>query len=443
MADGRTTRRVAAGVAIVAAALTLGALGALVVRNTLAVVGALVALAVAAYAGWLALSRHGRTRLVAGSCSLLAVVAAAVILGAAGALNELLVAIAAFVVFAVAGPLALRDARTHEEKDGHRGASRREHAVVLINPRSGDGAAERAGLAAEAERRGIETIVLQPGDDLRELAERAAERAEVIGMAGGDGSQALVAGVAADHDVAFVCIPAGTRNHFALDLGVDREDVVGALDAFRWGTDRRVDLAQVNDRTFVNNVSLGVYAEIVQSQQYRGAKLATARAMLPDLLGPDAEPLPIHVFGPDGREYEHIRVVLVSNNPYRLDGVVGVGARQALDTGKLGILAIEIAGASDASALVSLDAVGQAKRYRGWHEWSADELDVGSDEPVKAGVDGEALVLEAPLRFRIRPGALRARVLPWAEHDVAARVQTRRVSAEVLGNLWDVASGSR
>ena len=62
-------------------------------------------------------------------------------------------------------------------------------------------------------------------------------------MAGGDGSQALVAQVAMEHDVAYVCIPAGTRNHLALDLGLDRDDVVGALDAFRAGTERPIDLA--------------------------------------------------------------------------------------------------------------------------------------------------------------------------------------------------------
>ena len=100
-------------------------------------------------------------------------------------------------------------------------------------------------------------------------------------MAGGDGSQALVASVAARHEIPHVCVPAGTRNHFALDLGLDRNDVVGALDAFGDGVERRIDLASVNGRTFVNNASLGLYAEIVQSPEYRDAKLRTAAAMCP------------------------------------------------------------------------------------------------------------------------------------------------------------------
>ena len=104
-------------------------------------------------------------------------------------------------------------------------------------------------------------------------------------MAGGDGSQALVASVAMKHDVAHVCVPAGTRNHFAADLGLDRNDVVGALDAFTDGVERRVDLASLNERVFVNNASLGVYAQVVQSDAYRDAKLRTWRRMLPEMLG--------------------------------------------------------------------------------------------------------------------------------------------------------------
>ena len=69
---------------------------------------------------------------------------------------------------------------------------------------------------------------------------------DALGMAGGDGSQAAVAAVAAEHDLPYVCVPAGTRNHFALDLGIDRNDVVGALDAFSDGHQRRIDLGRVN-----------------------------------------------------------------------------------------------------------------------------------------------------------------------------------------------------
>src|SRR5262249_62136538 len=136
--------------------------------------------------------------------------------------------------------------------------------------------AARVELVEHARARGLEVVVLEPGADLRRLAEEAcANGADVIGMAGGDGSQALVAEVAMRHDVAFVCVPSGTRNHFALDLGIDRDDMVGALDAFTDAVERRIDLASVNGRVFVNNASLGAYAHIVHSDEYRDAKLAT------------------------------------------------------------------------------------------------------------------------------------------------------------------------
>src|SRR6201987_5867195 len=170
-------------------------------------------------------------------------------------------------------------------------AQRPAHPVLLYNPRSGGGKAERFSLAEAARSRGIEPIELRPGDDLERLVRDAVSRgADALAMAGGDGSQAIVAMVAAELDLPYACVPSGTRNHFALDLGVDRDDVVGALDAFVNGGERRVDLAEVNGRVFVNNVSLGLYAEAVQRPGYRDAKMRTLLATVPEVLGPDAKP---------------------------------------------------------------------------------------------------------------------------------------------------------
>ncbi len=192
----------------------------------------------------------------------------------------------------------------------------------------------------------------------------------MVGVAGGDGSQALVAGVAAEHDVSFVCIPAGTRNHFALDLGVDRDDVEGALDAFAAAYERRVDLATVNGRVFVNNVSLGLYARIVQSDDYRDDKMGTAARMLPDLLGNDYDPFDFRVHGPSGVDEAHPDLVLVSNNVYQLSGIGGFGTRARLDEGVLGVIVIDVHDAKDLAELVALETAGRGSSFRGWHEWS-------------------------------------------------------------------------
>jgi diacylglycerol kinase family enzyme len=281
---------------------------------------------------------------------------------------------------------------------------------------------------------------LQPGDDLRELAESAiANGAQVVGMAGGDGSQALVATVAALHDVAHVCIPAGTRNHFALDLGLDRDDVVGALDAYTDGVERRIDLARVNDNVFVNNASLGAYAKVVQSDAYRDAKLDTWTEMLPDLLGPGADPIDLQFTGPDGTRWDDAPLVLVSNNTYQLTHVAGAGTRERLDGGALGIVAVRIDSPHDVSRLVALELVGQAERFPGLMSWSVDDFEVDSGAPVEVGLDGEALVLQPPLRFTSLPGALRVR-LPRGV-GVAPAARAVALTSANLGALVRVAAG--
>jgi diacylglycerol kinase family enzyme len=312
-------------------------------------------------------------------------------------------------------------------------------AALIVNLKSGGGKAERFDVVEEARRRGIEPIVLRPGDDLLELAESAiASGAQVIGMAGGDGSQALVATVAAQRDIPHVCVPAGTRNHFALDLGLDRDDVVGALDAFTDGVERRIDLARVNDRVFVNNASLGVYAKVVQSDAYRDAKLETWTRMLPDLLGSEADPIDLALTLPDGTNCDDAPLVLVSNNPYELTHLSGAGTRERIDTGMLGIVVARVRGA-EISKLVALELVGQAGHYPGLLSWSAPELDVRSSGPVEIGLDGEALVLEAPLRFTSMPGALRVWLPRSAGPSPAARAVA--LTTENLDTLLRVAAG--
>ncbi|MBU2664107.1 diacylglycerol kinase [Actinoplanes bogorensis] len=389
-----SSRRAAAVVALASPLLALAAAFETAIRHfgnfALFVLAAAVALA----AVWYALTRRGPLRWIAAVVAL-AAASMVILLG----VSLFLVQVGMLVVFAVSGGFALGGQR-HLVAVAAEPARR---AVLLINPKSGDGAAERAGLAAAAAGRGIETITLKPGDDLTELAEQAVrDGADVLGMAGGDGSQALVATVAMRHEVAYVCVPAGTRNHFALDLGLDRADVVGALDAFTDGAERRIDLGQVNDRVFVNNASLGVYAEVVQSAGYRKAKIRTWGRLLPDLLGPAASPPDFGFDGPDGKPLTGATLVLVSNNPYDLSH----GRRPRLDGGELGIVA--------------------ARGPLPAGEWTASGFEVRSSGDVPVGLDGEALVLTPPLRFVSLPAALRVRVPRNLTPPKAGAVPTRR-----------------
>lgn len=276
--------------------------------------------------------------------------------------------------------------------------------VVLWNPNSGGGKAKAADLPGEARSRGIEPIELSPGDDLEQLARQAVTNgADALAAAGGDGTQAIVASVASEHDLPFACIPAGTRNHFALDLGVDRDDVVGALDAFVDGGERRVDLADVNGRVFVNNVSIGIYADAVQKQEYRAAKLRTIMETASEDIGEQSPRHELNWIGPTGAEHSSAAMILVSNNNYRIGLMLGSGTRPRIDDGELGIIAL--AGPHDRAES------GRQGRLP-WVQWTAPDFELRSNASVPVGVDGEAAVLDAPLRFAIRPGALRVRIAP-------------------------------
>ena len=264
--------------------------------------------------------------------------------------------------------------------------------VLIVNPRSGGGTATRVDLPEQCHARGIEPIVFRPGDDLTLLATAAIRGgADALGMAGGDGSQAAVAAVAADHDVPYVCVPAGTRNHFAADLGLDRNDVVGALDAFFDGSERRIDLARVNGRVFVNNVAMGVYGAVVESPAYRDHKVRTVIDKLPDLIGPRAEPFDLRFTGHGGSVHETAELVLVSNNRYVIDPRPQRGTRGELDGGVLGVVAVT------------------GPPPHGLAEWSTPSFRVDSATTVAVGIDGESVAIEPPLLFESDPRALRIR----------------------------------
>ena len=438
----RTTARGAALVAISAMGTVLGIVIWAASRETGAFLGAFTFVFIFAFSGWFVLThrRLGRALGVLGM--------AVGISGLTGFVQHqgdlLVLLIASIALFGLFARYAVRygTERVESSASRHRGKRRpARHGVLIINPRSGNGKAGRFQLPEEARKRGIEPLLLSPGDDLAELAEQAAQGgADVIGMAGGDGSQALVATVAMRHDIAHVCIPAGTRNNFAGDLGLDRNDVLGALDAFTDGVERRIDVASVNERVYVNNASLGLYAQVVQSDAYRAAKLRTWRRLLPRMLGPSAEKSELEFKGPDGRDLDGTALLIVSNNPYQLRRLGGVGTRLRLDSGRLGIVATRMRKATDLAQLITLGAAGQAKRFRGLRQWSALEFEVRAGAPVAVGLDGEALTLAPPLRFVSLPGALRIR-MPRHSRGISPAAAAVTLTRRDLRRLLSIAAG--
>jgi diacylglycerol kinase family enzyme len=401
---------------------------------------ALPLLVIAAGAAWVAISRYGGRRTIA------LIVAAVAVLGIVigplfddvGEVVAAVLRVAMLVLSVVLARYALgRTVRAFKARaTPGQPVAPAERGVLIMNLKSGGGKAERFDLVNACRERGIRPVVLEPGDDLRTLARQAiADGADAIGMAGGDGSQALVATVAAEHGVPMVVVPAGTRNHLALDLGLDRDDVVGALDAYGAAVERTVDLADVNGQVFVNNVSLGLYATIVASPEYRAAKVDTTLAMLPNMLGPGTKSFDLQYRGPNGQAHDGAHIIQISNNPYRK----GTASRPRMDTGKLGVYALEIKDDRAAAGLLAAIAAGDVDRFSGFNHWETEIFEVASRAPIDVGLDGEALVLDPPLRFSTRPAALRVRLPTDA---IGVSPAARKLEArQALKSLWATALG--
>ncbi|MEN8041906.1 MAG: diacylglycerol kinase family protein [Actinomycetota bacterium] len=406
-------RRIAAWIALPLFACALAVIVQALGRNTIPIIVGLVGLGIATGADWWLITDIGIRRVVGGIGSVIGtglVVVAFVQVAARPEhvlLRVLLIATLVTATLALARYSLLRPVPKTPTASGT--GRELSHPVLLCNPWSGGGKVEQFGLVEMAEDLGVEVVMLDHGLDLEDLTRDAVARgADCLGMAGGDGSQALVASVAAEHDLPYVCIPAGTRNHFALDLGLDRTDPRSAMYAYRDAVERRVDFATVNDRLFVNNVSLGVYATIVQSDDYRDAKVDVTRSMLTDLLGRQSEPFDLEYTAPDGTEVSGAFLIMVSNNPYVLGTSVDVSQRRRMDGGALGVFAVSTSTGSQAARLVMLSALGLRNISKHWYEFTTDEFEVRSQSGLALmGVDGEALEETTPLRFRIHAQGLR------------------------------------
>jgi diacylglycerol kinase family enzyme len=436
-------RRVAAIVALASAVLFAVAVVAILFDHGAEVAIGLVGVCLAVAGGWWMITEPMPRRAIGGVGVVagLALTIGAVVRALDGsdriALRVALVVVLLAITLASAHRAMAQDL---ERLDVHvRAAGPPARPVLLCNPWSGGGKVERFGLVPLARELGVETVLLDHGLDLEQLARDAVARgADCLGMAGGDGSQALVASIAVEHGLPFVCVSAGTRNHFALDLGLNRDDPRESMYGFRDAVERTVDYATVNERFFVNNVSLGVYAKVVQEDSYRAAKVETTKTLLPEMLGRQAEPFDLQFRTPDGEEVDGAIVVMVSNNRYVLGATPDNAQRRHLDRGELGVFAVTTSTGSAAARLFAASALGQRRRSAFWKEFAATEFEVRSRSGTAfAGIDGEALELPTPLRFSIHPRGL---TLLVPEGNVA-EVERRRARDVHIGDLLAVAAG--
>ncbi|MCP2294202.1 Diacylglycerol kinase family enzyme [Nocardia amikacinitolerans] len=387
---------VAAAVPVLFAGV-LGTVGLLVVGS-----GGVVVTVAALY--WF-LTTHGPLRWVSVAIAVLTPIVVFVLFVRAHLLWVVLVACAATLLTVVCARAALRG-RNPQETATEYPAPPAFHPFLIMNPRSGGGKVAKFDLRRKAEELGAEVVMLEGPDtiDVVTVAREAVARgADLLGVAGGDGTQALVAGVAAEHHLPFLVISAGTRNHFAMDLGLDRADPAACLDALRDGVELRVDLGRINGQPFVNNASFGVYAEIVRSPAYRDDKTATVVRLLPDLLaGHTGTRLRARI---GDATVEGPQAILVSNNPYGNSDLAGLGRRDRLDRGVLGAVTLSVSSTREAVGLM------RRTRGHGLTQRTANEVVVDADtSQIPVGVDGESLIFDTPVRCVVEPVALRVRV---------------------------------
>jgi len=401
-ARSRWLARASLAAAVAAVAVYIAGAGTHSLGLLLLVVGTFVLVAIGL---WLALAHHGLIRAL-GVVLAIGVLAASLGITAAKDLVWVVVVTVALLVVAVwLGQAALRPPGAGAVMPEHR-ASPPQRPFMVMNPRSGGGKVEKFDLRGIAEQLGAEVAMIEgPGEvDVAELARKAVGNgADLLGVAGGDGTQALVAGVAAEHGIPLLVIPAGTRNHFALDLGLDRDDPSLSLNALVDGVDLHIDLGDVEGRPFVNNVSFGAYADIVARPEYRDDKVRVTLQTLPEALSSHTGPKLTVRYG--GESLQDPQAALVSNNPYGMGDVAGLGRRARIDGGELGLVAVKVDNAVDAARLVG------GRLGPGVTVTTAEDITVESEGgTVAAGIDGESVVLPSPVRCRVRPHALTVRV---------------------------------
>jgi len=369
----------------------------------------LVGAVVSVTAAYFFLSRRGMLRWLSFGLFVLAPIAVLVVFAFTGLLLAAVLSALAWLLATVTARLALAGDAADWRMPEHPAQPPAARPFLIMNPRSGGGKVGRFDLKRKAEDLGAE-VFLMDGDEPVDVAavarDAVARGADLLGVAGGDGTQALVAGIAAQHGLPFVVITAGTRNHFALDLGLDRDDPSACLAALSDGVELRVDLGEIGGQTFVNNASFGAYAEVVESPAYRDDKLGTTLDLLPDLLQGNRGAR--FTARADGTELDGPQAVLVANNPYGSGDIAGLGRRFRLDRGVLGVIGVSVGSARQAAELL------RGRRSTGVVVLTTKRVEISTDAPeIPVGIDGESVTLPAPVVCTIHPGVLRV----WVPRD--------------------------
>jgi diacylglycerol kinase family enzyme len=282
--------------------------------------------------------------------------------------------------------------------------------AILIN-RGGGSVGERAKIEGALKSAGLTgDLHLLDGAEMAEAARKAvAEGAKLVIAGGGDGSVSCVAGVVAGTDAALGVLPLGTLNHFARDLAIPPQ-VEEAAKLIAAGQTRRVDVAEVNGRVFVNNSAIGLYPLMVLDREAQQAHLgrskrwAMAVAVARTLFRFSSRRLTLTIN--DRTATVDTPLLFVGNNAYKMD-LPGAGTRETIDRGELFVLVLR-SNSRIGFCLAGIRALfGRARRDDVVRVDGVETLKVASfRDRMAVSLDGETVHMKPPLEYRIRPKAL-------------------------------------
>ncbi len=291
---------------------------------------------------------------------------------------------------------------------------RRVKIEVIVNASSGAGnrADVQQLLAGAFKAIGVDARILLAGNgvELVKLARSAARSdAERVVAGGGDGTINLVAAAIIDSDKTLGVLPFGTINHFAKDLDIPL-DLEAAVETIVAGHTARVDVGDVNGRIFLNNSSLGLYPSIIH-ERVKQQRLGWGK--LPAYVWAALEVLRRYPFleiglGVDGKELTgRTPFVFVGNNAYEMEGL-NIGSRACLDKGELSLYTTNRTGRLGLIRLALCALLGSLRQERDFLAFTTKDLWIGTKHKrVRVAFDGEVTIMEPPLHYRVRPGALR------------------------------------
>ncbi|MGN6155449.1 MAG: diacylglycerol/lipid kinase family protein [Sphingomicrobium sp.] len=284
-------------------------------------------------------------------------------------------------------------------------------AQILIN-RGGGSVSETRAIERALDSAGISgTVRVIGGDELHEAAERVVEDgADLVIAGGGDGTISCVAGAVAGTDTRLGVLPLGTLNHFARDLGIplSLDDAAKVIAA---GRTRRVDVAELNGRVFINNSAVGVYPLMVSDREAqqerlgRTKRMAMAVAAARTLLRFSSRRLTLTVN--DRKAQVDTPLLFVGNNRYRLE-LPGAGTRERLDSGELSVIVLRRKSRWGFCAATLRSLVGRDRPADIVQLDDVQTLRVDSARSsLTVSLDGETARMDTPLSYRVRPKALK------------------------------------